>query len=86
MKNNDERSVLQPVFVIWEDAYSIDHWTDREEIEKNQSTIVHSAGFLIESNNDRIILALNHDTSNDCLSCIMVIPKDMIRALVTLDK
>jgi hypothetical protein len=75
-----------PVFVIWEDAHSIDHWTDVSDIPDEKPTYIYSAGFLIEDRDDRLTLALNHDLTNDSISCVMVIPKDMVRAIVSLDK
>lgn len=80
------KTKFKPVLVLWHDAYSIDTWTDIEALKKENSCLVHSVGFLIEQDKKKIILALNHDTANDNASCVMVIPKDMVQSIVSLDK
>lgn len=81
----DKKALLKPVFVIWEDAFSIDEWTTREELLHGSSALVHTCGFLIEDNEHQVIVTLNHDISNDNVSCVMVIPKDMVRAIISLE-
>lgn len=76
--------LYEPVFVIWQDAVSIDEWTEPERIGSEPCPYVHSLGFLIEEHEDRIVLALNHDTASGNLSCLIVIPRGMIRAVVSL--
>lgn len=75
-----------PVFVIWDDAFSVDEWMAADAVVEEKGTMVHSVGFLIKKTKDHLILALNHDTSNDQLSCIIYIPISMVKALIPLDK
>jgi hypothetical protein len=65
------------LFVTWNDAESIDAWTDAVEIDHDPA-VIHSIGLLLKEDKDSITLALNHDTKNDTYSCIMKIPKGMI--------
>lgn len=81
----EQKNPLRPVFVIWEDAFSIDEWTNIEDLKEGPSATVHSCGLLVEETPKQIILTLNYDTSNDNVSCVMVIPKDMVRAIIHLD-
>jgi len=75
-----------PTLVIWNDAYSEDDWTDESEVEKDQGVIVHSAGFLIKKTKTHIILALNHDVTNEKVSCTIYIPTKMVKKIIPLDK
>ena len=77
---------LQPVFVIWEDAFSIDEWTDISDLESQCCAMIHSCGFLLEETMDHVVLALNYDTANESASCVMYIPTNMVKAIVPLDK
>ena len=70
--------------VIWEDATSIDPWVDEAEVFADSCHLVHSVGFVIAKDSERVTLALNHDTGSDSLSCIMLIPNGMVRAFVPL--
>ena len=86
MSKPDITPKYSPVFVIWDDAFSIDEWTPANEVCEAKNTSVHSIGFLIKRTKHHLILALNHDVDNDMLSCIIYIPTSMIKALIPLDK
>lgn len=73
------------VFVSWLDALSQDEWTSREEASIEPCEI-HSVGILVEKTKSKIVLALSHDTVNDNMSCIKVIPQGMILKVVKLKK
>lgn len=64
----------------WMDACSFDDWTDREESDTPPCE-VHSVGILVVIEEKYITLALNHDTVNDKLSCLMTIPTGMIKSI-----
>lgn len=66
------------LLVVWKDAVSFDDWIDREESDTPPAE-VHSVGILVIEEEKYITLALNHDTINDKLSCLMTIPKGMIQ-------
>ena len=74
------------VLVVWDDAFSVDEWTPIEEIIDETSAVVRSAGFLIKETDKYLILALNHDTTNDNLSCVVFIPTKMVKELIPIDK
>jgi hypothetical protein len=85
-RSKSQASILEPVFIIWEDAVSVDEWTPFTDINIDNETLIHTAGFLIEENDKRLAVAVNIDTENESASCIMIIPKNMIRARISLDK
>lgn len=66
------------IYVIWNDAVSVDAWTDISEITPELAEI-HSVGFLVCENKEVLTIALNVDTTNLSASCIMNIPKKWIR-------
>lgn len=71
------------VKVSWIDAESMDDWTPVEEVEHVVATI-ESVGWFISENKSCLTMALNHDTKNSQLSCIMKIPLGMIVSIKTL--
>lgn len=86
MEKEETTLGLVPVFVIWDDAFSIDEWSSLQELKEAKGTLVHSVGFLVQRTEEYVVLALNHDTSNEAFSCIMYIPTNMVKAVVPLDK
>jgi hypothetical protein len=66
------------LLIEWGDAVSVDEWTPRTEIALPPSKVL-SVGFLIEETETHYTLALNVDTVSDSASCIMTIPKGMIK-------
>tara|TARA_R110000868_G_scaffold279658_1_gene539702 strand:+ start:175 stop:429 length:255 start_codon:yes stop_codon:yes gene_type:complete len=78
---------LKPVFVIWEDAASVDEWNnDMEDVLETDCPIIYSCGFLLEHSDKRLVLALNLDPADGTSSCVMYIPNGMIKSVVYLDK
>lgn len=69
---------FQPVMIIWEDACSLDAWSDVSSMPHEPRTIVNSLGYFIGVSDERIILSLNHDTTNDAVSCTIFIPINMV--------
>lgn len=69
--------------IEWGDAVSSDDWTPRNEIDLPPSKII-SVGILIKETRSYYTLALNHDTVSDGASCIMTIPKGMVRKVKVL--
>lgn len=65
--------------IEWDDAASLDEWTDIAEIEAVGHRIV-SVGFVLEESETAVVLALNIDTVSEKTSCVMFIPKGMIRS------
>lgn len=64
----------------WKDACSFDDWVDNKDSD-TPPPIVHSVGILALQKEDYIILALNKDTANEKMSCLMTIPTGMIVSL-----
>ena len=69
------------VFVVWEDAFSVDAWTSDTEIVEDKLICIHSVGFLIIKNKNKITLSLNHDLDSDTLSCVINIPRKMVKSI-----
>lgn len=67
----------QYLLVKWLDAYSVDEWTHIDEA-KIKPCEIHSVGICVEHTVSQLTLALNHDTFNENLSCLMTIPTGMI--------
>lgn len=65
------------VLVVWNDAESIDGWTEGHLLDCGV-TVVHSVGFLLTEDSEAVTLALNHDTKNKSYSCVIKIPNGMI--------
>ncbi len=65
------------LLVKWMDAFSQDEWTHKDDSDIRPCEI-HSVGFCITHEPDRLTLALNFDTFNQNFSCIMTIPTGMI--------
>lgn len=65
------------VLIVWNDAESIDDWTEGHLLDCGV-TEVHSVGFLLSEDPEAVTLALNHDTKNKSYSCVMKIPIGMI--------
>ena len=84
-KKLDIASGLKPVFVVWEDAMSIDEWSDSDELLIHECATIYSVGFQLEYDDKRMVLALNHDPSDGSSSCVMYIPRGMIKAVISLD-
>ncbi len=70
------------VRIEWEDAVSIDAWTERSEIIPALH-LIETVGILVDETDDVVTVALNHDASGDSFSCIINIPKPWIRSRKT---
>lgn len=67
------------VLIEWNDAESLDSWTPTNEIDHG-AALVKSVGWLLNDGKKTVTLALNHDTKNGAYSCIIKIPKGMIKS------
>jgi hypothetical protein len=85
-RSKNQSSILKPLFIIWEDAVSIDEWTSMSDINIDKPTLIHTVGLLVEENDKRLAVAVNYDDENESVSCVMIIPKNMIIARISLDK
>jgi hypothetical protein len=77
------KKLFQPgdfLFVVWLDAFSVDDWTHVDD-SKIDPCEIHSVGICVEHNSKKLTMALNHDTFNDNMSCIMTIPSGMIKEI-----
>lgn len=69
---------MNDIYLIhWNDAESIDDWTELSQID-HEAALIKSIGWLINENKKTVTLALNHDTKNGSYSCLIKIPKGMI--------
>lgn len=67
------------ILIEWYDAESCDDWTPTSDIDHGVA-LVKSIGWLINENKKTVTLALNYDTKNEAHSCIMKVPKGMIKS------
>jgi hypothetical protein len=67
------------VLIEWIDAESEDSWTFSPDIDHG-CALIKSVGWLINESKKTVTLALNHDTKNSAYSCIIKIPKGMIKS------
>jgi hypothetical protein len=65
---------------------SSDEWQDLEKATKEECPYIYTCGFILHQNKNRIAVALNVDPSGEAASCIMYIPKGMIKHILPLDK
>jgi hypothetical protein len=63
--------------VHWHDAQSVDGWTFKSDIEPSLAMVV-TLGHLVKEDVDTVVIALNHDETNDSYSCFINIPKKWI--------
>lgn len=73
-----------PVYIIWLDACSGEDWIDLAEAVKEPLAEIHSVGFLMHKNQDRVLLALNIDQTNAKVSQYIAIPQRWISTIVEL--
>ena len=71
----------QVISCKWADAYSVDEWTDPNESELSAPCLIQSVGILVEITDDSVVLALNKNLETESVSCIMHIPKSMVREI-----
>ncbi len=71
---------MKVAYVVWCDAVSVDDWTEREEAETEYMHTIHSVGFVIRQDEERIILALNHDQNSDKVAQYIVIPRAWVKS------
>lgn len=75
------------VLVEWEDPVSHDPWTSESELDaefEKGVPIVQTVGFLIRESEERIVVALNYETTNENFSCFIVIPLTSVVAFTRL--
>jgi hypothetical protein len=66
---------MKPVYVQWKDAVSFDEWTDGEVPELH---VIHTLGFLIHEDKEKIVIAMQVDPDSESRSMEMAIPRGMI--------
>lgn len=65
---------MKVTFVTWQDAVSEDAWEDITEAKKSKPHTIFSVGFLIDEDDDRILLGLNWDAEREAVSQTIAIP------------
>jgi hypothetical protein len=71
---------MKIVEVTWVDAQSRDAWEDIKTV-TNDLALVKSVGYLFYKDKKLVTLALNNDTTNETLSCVMHIPQGCIKKI-----
>lgn len=76
---------LPLVLVEWEDAYSGNHdWFKSDTLpEAVDPLMVMTAGFLVQSNHQRITVAQSF--SHDSMAALWTIPRPMVRSITKLE-
>jgi hypothetical protein len=74
------KSKRQIEYIEWGDAFSIDAWTPVEDAIDGDYELVESVGFLLSENDDSVTLCLNLREEAGIVSCVMTIPKGMIKS------
>lgn len=71
------------VKVEWFDAESTDPWVSLSDIDDTLPLII-TVGLLLKQTKTFIQIALNHDTTNHNVSCVMKIPIGMVKSVTQL--
>ncbi len=73
---------LPIVLVDWIDAdTATDGWKERERVGAESVRIVHSAGFLISKDKERLIVVTDFDPTTDNVNGGTVIPRGMVKKI-----
>lgn len=75
---------MKPVLVVWEDAVSDDSWVDSDDRDDLDPHQIHSIGWLLHENANRILIALSLDNTRNGASQRLAIPKAWIQKIVHL--
>jgi len=76
---------LPIVLVDWIDAdTATDGWKEREKVAAETVKIIHSAGFLISKDKDRLIVVTDYDPAADNANGGSVIPRGMVKKITRL--
>ncbi len=67
------------VRIEWEDAHSVDEWSDPMDNNLFRTDTVTTVGQLIRETSEAFIVSLNVDKHEDRVSCSIVIPKTHIK-------
>lgn len=65
-------------YVVWSDPTSVDDWTHVDDV-KDEPNTIHSFGILIKETDKVVVLSLNFDPEFNNVSCVMFIPKVLIK-------
>ena len=80
MKKKENEIPYKLMVVDWNDASSSSKWTDVASFKRDDIPyIVRTVGYKIHEDNDAIHLASNMCITHQDISCIMSIPKGMIK-------
>ena len=69
---------MKPILVKWQDAVSHDEWEEMEEAKNLDPHTIITLGFLVDENDDRLIVGLNWDEERDAVAQTISIPKAWI--------
>ena len=76
---------MQPVLVIWKDAYEADDsvWVERGETpDKLEACLVHQVGYLVSADEHRVVLTSCY--TEDKTGRRFVIPRGMVVSMVNI--
>ena len=76
---------MQPVLVIWEDAYEADDsvWVERGETpDKLEACLVHQVGYLVSADDSHVVLTSRF--TDDLIGPRFVIPRGMVVSMTNL--
>lgn len=66
---------FSPIHVVWHDAVSEDAWQELPQAKELRPHDIHTLGYLIEEDDQRIVIALNLDIEREGASQTISIPK-----------
>ena len=72
---------LIPVYIVWHDAASMDSWEDIAKVRDFEPHQIHTLGFLVSENENKIVVCLSIDINEDGASQVLTIPKSWILQL-----
>jgi len=74
-------ALFDSTVVVWIDAHAATlRWTTFDELEINEREIV-SVGFLVQDDDEHVVLAQSMDHVTDSVDSVLVIPRACVRSL-----
>jgi hypothetical protein len=70
--------MLKPVYIIWHDAVSNDAWEELKEAKDLHPHQIHTLGFLLDEDKNKVVVALNFDIEREGASQMLSIPRSWI--------
>lgn len=68
---------MKYIKVHWQDAQSVDAWTEKDDL-KSSCALIETVGIFVGENDEALTIATNYDTTNETYSCTIHIPKGCI--------